>query len=104
MWLLIGGHIELNENPEEALRREMKEELNFVPDLFRHFKKYEFDDFIFDIFLAEVGDDFENKITILEGEYGAWFTMQDVLAAPKFIEYDSKVLLDFFKFQQEQKD
>lgn len=26
MWLSIGGHIELNENPEEALFREIKEE------------------------------------------------------------------------------
>jgi 8-oxo-dGTP pyrophosphatase MutT (NUDIX family) len=26
MWLSVGGHIELNENPEEALFREIKEE------------------------------------------------------------------------------
>jgi len=33
-WLSIGGHIELNENPEEALFREIKEECGLDVEIF----------------------------------------------------------------------
>jgi 8-oxo-dGTP diphosphatase len=34
MWLPIGGHIELNEDPEEALLREIKEECGLEVEIF----------------------------------------------------------------------
>ena len=34
MWLSIGGHIELNENPEQALLREIKEECGLEVEIF----------------------------------------------------------------------
>lgn len=34
-WALIGGHVELGEDAESALRREIKEELNFAIDEFK---------------------------------------------------------------------
>lgn len=46
----FGGGAEGNENPEETLQREIKEEMNIVPAEFSHFKTYEFEGSIKDIF------------------------------------------------------
>jgi len=47
MWCLFGGAVKAGENPTEALRREMKEELDFVPEAFSYFSRvgYEVPDF-----------------------------------------------------------
>ena len=94
----FGGGAENDENPEEALQREMKEEIGFVPDGYRHFKKYEFDRSTKDIFVVEVGDGFEDKVEILEGEYGRWFGEHEALGEPKLIEEDKIVLRDLYAF------
>jgi mutator protein MutT len=93
----FGGGAEGNENPEQALEREIKEELDFVPKNFSYFKKYEFEQSVKDIFMLAVKNDFEDTITILEGEYGQWFDKEDVLAEPKLIEEDKIVLQEFYE-------
>lgn len=40
-WDLFGGHVEEGETPEEALVREVKEELNYDLKDYRFFKKYD---------------------------------------------------------------
>ena len=40
-WDLFGGHVERGEKPEEALIREVKEELNFDLKVYKFFRKYE---------------------------------------------------------------
>lgn len=40
-WDLFGGHVEEGETPEEALIREVKEELGITLGEFRFFKRYE---------------------------------------------------------------
>jgi mutator protein MutT len=40
-WDLIGGHVEDGETPEEALVREVKEELNIDLNDYSFYKKYE---------------------------------------------------------------
>jgi 8-oxo-dGTP diphosphatase len=40
-WDLIGGHVEEGESPEEALVREVKEELDIDLKEYKFFKKYE---------------------------------------------------------------
>lgn len=92
----FGGGAEEDESPEEALRREMKEEINFIPEDYVHFKQYEFNESIKYIFILEVDDDFEEKIIVLEGEYGKWFGEKDILQEPKLIEEDKIVLKDFY--------
>lgn len=52
---------------------------------------------------AEVGDDLENTVTILEGEYGKWFDREEVHEEPKLIEEDKTVLQEFFTSVQKQK-
>lgn len=94
----FGGGAEGDENPEEALLRETKEELDFVPENFVHFKKYQFDRSIKDIFLLKVNDDFESKIRVLEGQYGKWFFEQEALNEEKFIDQDKLVIKDICNF------
>ncbi len=94
----FGGGAEGDENPEQTLRREMKEEINFVPEGFIHFKKYEFDQSVKDIYILEVDDNFGDKITVLEGEYGKWFTEQEAINEPKLIDEDKLVLTEVYEF------
>ena len=99
----FGGRAEGNENPEEALKREMKEEIKLVPEGFKYFKKYEFEKSTKSIFTIQVSDDFEEKITILEGEYGKWFNEQEIQNEPKLINEDKLVLKEFYESLQVQK-
>lgn len=98
MFGFFGGGAEGNENPKEALKREIMEELNFNAESAVHFRKYEFDSSVKDIFFLEVENDFENKVEVLEGDYGKWFGEEDTKNEPKLIEHDKLVLLDFYNF------
>ena len=93
----FGGGAEGDENPEQALKREIKEELDFIPKDFSYFKKYEFERSGKDIFIIKVNDNFENEINILEGEYGRWFNETEALSEEKLIEEDKIVLREFYK-------
>jgi len=93
----FGGGAENNEDPQEALLREIREEMNYIPRGYSYLGKYEFPRSVKSIFYLEVGDGFENEIKIDEGEYGKWFGEEEALAEPKLIEEDRTVLRDLFK-------
>jgi 8-oxo-dGTP diphosphatase len=57
-WDLIGGHVEEGETPEEALVREVKEELDIEITEFSFYKKYE----------CLTGDAYENIKYIYTGK------------------------------------
>lgn len=92
-----GGGAENDENPEEALQREIKEEMDFVPSNYEHFGVYEFEGSIKNFFILEVDDAFEDNITVLEGDYGTWFNEKEAEEEQKLIEKDKIVLRDFYK-------
>ena len=94
----FGGGSENDENPQQTLLREIKEELNFIPEGFSHFKQYEFESSIRDIFILEVDDNFENKIQVLEGQYGRWFREGEVINEQKLSDSDRLALRDIFNF------
>lgn len=83
VWNLPGGEIEKNESSEEALKREVYEELHvdlhkykLLPKIFTHFRNdYQF---IFNVFTCKLKD--ENQEIILNeetSEYG-WFTIEEI--------------------------
>jgi 8-oxo-dGTP diphosphatase len=81
-WDLIGGHVEEGETPEEALVREVKEELNIDLKDYTFYKKYE----------CLTGDAYQNikyiytgkinlpieEITLLEGERPQFFSREEI--------------------------
>ncbi len=97
-WDLFGGHVEVDETPEEALIREVKEELNYDLKEFRFFRKYE----------CLEGDAFQNekyvyigkidlpigKITLQEGERLKFFSRKDIPGV-KFANILKKIVLDY---------
>ena len=77
LFSFFGGGSEGDENSEETLLREVKEELDYIPDNLNYFGRQEMPISIVDVFTTKVEDDFEKKIKILEGDYGIWFSEDD---------------------------
>ena len=81
-WDLIGGHVEEGETPEDALIREVKEELDIDLKDYTFYKKYE----------CLTGDAYENikfiyygkinlpieEITLLEGVRSQYFSREEI--------------------------
>ena len=97
-WDLIGGHVEEGETPEEALVREVKEELNIELKDYKFYKKYE----------CLTGDAYKNikyiyagkinlpieEITLLEGERPQFFS-QDEIPNVEFANIIKSIVLDY---------
>jgi 8-oxo-dGTP diphosphatase len=96
-WSFWGGGIEVEETPEEAMIREIQEELEWKP------KCYEFLGTYYDsipnekfIYYTEVGRDLENNINICESQGGNFFTIEEIIKSENIIKEDKKVLSDLF--------
>jgi 8-oxo-dGTP diphosphatase len=82
-WDLIGGHVEKGETPEEALIREVKEELDIDLIEYTFYKKYEClegDAYpnIKYIYKGKINIPIE-EITLLEGERAQYFSREEIL-------------------------
>ena len=81
-WDLIGGHVEEGETPEEALVREVKEELDFDLKEYRFYKKYEclkedaYENIKY-IYTGRINIPLE-EITLLEGERPQYFSREEI--------------------------
>jgi len=97
-WDLIGGHVEEGETPEEALVREVKEELDIDIKEYTFYKKYE----------CLTGDAYENtkyiysgkinipieEVTLLEGQRPQYFTKEEIPGV-KFANIIKSIVLDY---------
>jgi 8-oxo-dGTP diphosphatase len=97
-WDLIGGHVEEGETPEEALEREVKEELDIDLKEYTFYKKYECLD----------GDAYENikyiyrgkinlpieEVTLLEGVRPQYFS-REAIPNVKFANVIRSIMLDY---------
>jgi 8-oxo-dGTP diphosphatase len=102
-WDLIGGHMEEGETPEEALVREVKEELDIDLKDYVFYKKYE----------CLTGDAYENikyiyygrinlpieEITLLEGVYPKYFTREEIPSV-KFANILKSIVMDYIADHQ----
>lgn len=96
MFGFFGGGADGDENPEQALLREIKEELNIVLEKFDHFGTYYLPKTVVDVFITEVGSNFENEITVLEGDYGKWFNEEDFERERHIITGDLRILEELY--------
>jgi 8-oxo-dGTP diphosphatase len=102
-WDLIGGHVEEGETPEEALVREVKEELDIDIEEYSFYKKYE----------CLTGDVYENikyiytgkinlpieDVTLLEGVRPKYFPREEIQNV-KFANIIKTILLEYISDQK----
>lgn len=91
-----GGGAEGIETSEEALLREVKEELGVNLDLkkVKFVNHYEFLRNAKDVYLLDVPDHWEDSIVVGEGDYGQWFLTNEALERPDIIFEDKVVIND----------
>ena len=102
-WSEFGGQIEEGETPEEAVKRELKEELGIELADLKFFKKYELqrergthEQFVF---TASLNYPLESlKKQQKEGKDLAFFSCEEIRNL-KMANYTKEILEDFFKFQ-----
>lgn len=101
-WDLIGGHVEEGETPEEALVREIREELDIDIKEYSFYKKYE----------CLTGDAYENtkyiysgrinipieKITLLEGVRPQYFSREEIPFV-KFANILKSIVMEYISDQ-----
>jgi 8-oxo-dGTP diphosphatase len=99
-WDLIGGHVEEGETPEEALVREVKEELDIDIKEYTFFKKY----------VCLTGDAYENtkyiysgkinipieEVTLLEGQRPQYFSREEIPNV-RFANIIKSIVMDYIK-------
>lgn len=99
-WDLFGGHLEEGESPEEALVREVKEEINYDLKDYKFFRKY----------VCTEGDAYPNikyiyygkfnipvdEMILLEGEYPRYFSREEIPDV-KFANILKDIVLDYLK-------
>ena len=101
-WSEFGGQIEEGETPEEAVKRELKEELGIKLTNLKFFKKYRlqrqkgiYEQFVF---IASINCSLESlKKQQKEGKDLALFNYEKINNL-KMADYTKKLLEDFFKF------
>ena len=80
---LFGGGLDEGEEPQSALLREVKEELNYEPTQFRYFSRFESGRGIFYVYIEAVGEDFESLVDVQEGEYGKFLKFSEIAYSEK---------------------
>jgi 8-oxo-dGTP pyrophosphatase MutT (NUDIX family) len=98
LFSVFGGGIEENETPEQALLREVAEELAYTPEHAVLFSTYETAKRLGWIFVEEVGEDFESKVNVQEGEYGAFRSQAQIQNAPDTAFFAQLVIHDICSY------
>ncbi|MDD4358518.1 MAG: NUDIX domain-containing protein [Candidatus Pacebacteria bacterium] len=93
----FGGGAEEGETPEQALLREIKEELDYNLKSFDFFNKYETENVLMDLFTLKVDDNFEKEIKVLDGDYGKWFDEETFLKEKNLIMGDILILEELYE-------
>ncbi|MFO7526956.1 MAG: NUDIX domain-containing protein [Ignavibacteriaceae bacterium] len=96
MWDIPGGHVELNEVPEQTIKREMMEEMGFDVGEIHFFRKYGRENLTDNIFWKRA--DLNPDIIILkEGQRIKYFSREEIKDLHLAFNYN-EVLEDFFNY------
>ena len=83
---IFGGGLEAGETLEEALLREIREELEYVPRAYTYFSRYENSTHTNNVFFEEVDGSFENMVNVHEGTHGKFLTLEEAAKAKVFTQ------------------
>lgn len=97
-WDLFGGYIEDGETPEEALVREVKEELDYDLKEYKFFKKYDCNEGdahpnVKFVYIGKVDKQIE-ELTLQEGERLQFFSREEIPNV-KFANILKSIVLDY---------
>jgi 8-oxo-dGTP pyrophosphatase MutT (NUDIX family) len=76
---MFGGGLEGSERPEDALKRELFEELEYTPADPQYFARFMRLGKTFHVFIESVPEGFENSVVVHEGEYGRFLKTSEIL-------------------------
>lgn len=88
----FGGGLEGEENNEEALLREMQEELEYTPVNYSLLGTFETYHSISNYYIEEVNENFEEIVTVHEGKGGEWHKAREVIARDDISPNTKKVI------------
>lgn len=94
-WALLGGYIEAEESPNEAIHRELKEEIELTLESATFFKKYQWPECEEYIFWHQKDIDI-NRIRLNEGQKLAYFSRKK-LDSLAFASHYGEILREFFE-------
>jgi len=92
-WVLFGGSVEENETEEEAVRREIKEELCYDIKKLRFFRRYNFGDVEQPIWIVEEPVTL-NDLTLKEGAGMRFFKPEEIPSLDIGFNYKG-IILDY---------
>jgi len=94
-WVTLGGMIEEGETPENAIKRELKEEIGIDLQRFALFKVYEWPEKTEWVYSAKLNL-VPEKIDLHEGQKIKFFSKKDI-EKMNLAFHDSDILKDYFK-------
>ena len=93
-WCNLGGGIEENEKPDEAIKREISEEIGLDIENFKFFRKYISNQRIDWVFSTSLSLDLE-KVILSEGQKIEYFSFDDAIKLTYGFG-EEKFVVDFF--------